>query len=56
MTGDKTLASELLQRHFQTLVNDNMWKRARVVDRAVSVLSSMLDKPPDKKWLKVTDI
>ena len=24
MNGDKTIASDLLQRHFQTLVNDNL--------------------------------
>src|SRR6478735_4316687 len=35
MTGDKTLASELLQRHFQTLVNDNMRWQMLIDDNIV---------------------
>ena len=35
MNGDKTIASDLLQRHFQTLVNDNMRWQMLIDDNIV---------------------
>ena len=35
MNGDKTIASDLLQRHFQTLVNDNVRWQMLIDDNIV---------------------